>query len=90
MDAKQIDRDAEVLMLRHVLEALWANTLANSGGDVLATTRRVAAESLAAIDGMYGTNGDPKPGRHEMLQAILHHEETFWKSVEWRVAQRLR
>lgn len=83
------DVKAHMLMLEHVTAALWANFLANSGGDTIATCRRVAKESLDALDGVYERLGEtPNPGLHPTIQAILHYEEGFWRQVEDQVRTR--
>lgn len=79
---------AELLMLRHVTEALWANFLANSGGDIVATTKRVAEQSLRSIGDGYGRVENPAENLHDLIQRILGHEESFWKSVLFQVEVR--
>ncbi|MFH8652298.1 hypothetical protein ACH37Y_06235 [Sphingomonas paucimobilis] len=79
---------AELLMLRHVTEAMWANFLANSGGDTIATTKRVAEESLQSVEGMYARTDNPSENLHAIIQRLLHHEESFWKSVLFQVEVR--
>lgn len=74
-------------MLVHVTAGLWANFLANSGPDPVGTCQRVAAESLEALDGIYGRLADaaPNPELHTTVQGVLHAEERFWKQVEEQV-----
>jgi hypothetical protein len=81
------DIRAELLMLRHVTESLWTNFIANSGPDPLGTCRRVAEESLQSLDSMY-ERMPASEGVHITIQSILHHEESFWRSVEFQVASR--
>lgn len=88
MERSQLDRDAEITMLRHVTESLWANMIRMSGGDPAETTRRVAQESINALEAIYERQEQPQPGIHELIQATLHHEEAFWRSVEHQVVSR--
>ena len=84
---EKLDLQAQVLMLTHVTASLWANFLANSGHDPVRTTQRIAEESLNNLDELYERLGtsDPSPGLHPTIQAVLHHEEGFWKQVEEQV-----
>lgn len=77
---RDMDTDAKILALRHVVEALWTNFIVSSGGDVVSTTKRVAEESLQSLEGIYA-RAEPGADLHPILQAILHHEESFWDSV---------
>lgn len=81
------DVNAQLLMLMHVTSALWANFINNSGPNPIGTCQRVAKESLATLDDMYGrlAGAAPSPNLHPLIQAILHHEEGFWKQVEEQV-----
>lgn len=87
---EQLEMRAEITMLMHVTAALWGNYIANSGGDTIATCRRVARESLDNIEGIYERLKDPNPGLHPTVQTILHHEEGFWQMVEEQVAAHRR
>ncbi|EJL21920.1 hypothetical protein [Novosphingobium sp. AP12] len=86
-ETEKLDLQAQVLMLMHVTASLWANFLVNSGPDPLGTTRRITEESLDSLEGLYNrlASDEPNPGLHPTVQAILHHEENFWKQVESQV-----
>lgn len=87
----ELDLKAQILMLEHVTAALWANFVSNSGPNPVETCQRVARESLATLDGIYERLADngPNPGLHPMAQAVIHHEERFWKEVEEQVRHRV-
>lgn len=90
--SEQIDVDARLLMLEHVTSSIWANFIANSGGNTVQTCQRVARQSLDALDTIYDRRAgkEPNPNLHELTQRILHHEEGFWKQVEEQVRLRSR
>lgn len=75
---------AELLMLQHVTTTLWANYIANAGGEPIEEVQRVAKESLANLEGLY-ERLEPGPGLHQTIQGVLHHEEGFWRQVEEQV-----
>lgn len=83
------DLQTENLMLRHVLEHLWANYIWNHVADPLNAVDQIAEDMLADVERIYSSSVvTPSEGLHVTLQGILHHEEDFWKSVSERLRLR--
>lgn len=85
------DLQTENLMLRHVLEHLWANYIWNHVPQPERAVETIAEDMLNDVERIYSSSVvTPGEGLHVTLQGILHHEEDFWKSVSDRIRRRAR
>lgn len=77
-ELRALQRD--VLVLRQVTASLWANLLANSADDPIASARRVSDEMRADMGSMLRT--EASPDLEEVVHSINDRLESFWTSVE--------
>lgn len=83
------DLQTENLMLRHVLEHLWANYIWDRSDTPVEAADVIGEQMLQDIERIYSSSVvTHREELHITLQGILHHEEDFWKSVSERVRQR--